>query len=84
MQEEEAGKNLSARGQSKEPEISKLWSRVHGQHASRAGGPAEAEGYEPRQQRVPAHAYAATSDILKEGLKGRQTVTEIERKDIVW
>ena len=45
--------------------MSELGALVHRQHAAGAGGPAKAEGDEPREQRVPTDAYTATSDLLR-------------------
>lgn len=76
MPEEEAGADLKAGGQSEDPKVTELRARIHRQHVARAGGPAEAEGDEPRKQRVPAYVNAAAPDLLRWCQRQRR-----ERKD---
>uniref|UniRef100_A0A8D0ESQ7 JunD proto-oncogene, AP-1 transcription factor subunit n=1 Tax=Strix occidentalis caurina TaxID=311401 RepID=A0A8D0ESQ7_STROC len=56
--QEEAGADLPPGGEGEEPQEPEHGVGLHGQFAPRAGRPAQAEGPQPRQQRLPAPAAA--------------------------
>uniref|UniRef100_A0A8C3BQP0 JunD proto-oncogene, AP-1 transcription factor subunit n=1 Tax=Cairina moschata TaxID=8855 RepID=A0A8C3BQP0_CAIMO len=56
--QEEAGAHLAPGGEGEEPQEPEHRAGLHRQPAPRAGGTAQAEGAQPRQQRLPAPAAA--------------------------
>uniref|UniRef100_A0A8U7NIV7 JunD proto-onco, AP-1 transcription factor subunit n=1 Tax=Corvus moneduloides TaxID=1196302 RepID=A0A8U7NIV7_CORMO len=70
--QEEAGADLPAGGEGEEPQEPEHGARLHRQPAPRAGRPAQAEGAQPRQQRLPtpAPAPAPGAGVLTPGGPG--------------
>uniref|UniRef100_A0A4W3JVC4 Jun proto-oncogene, AP-1 transcription factor subunit n=1 Tax=Callorhinchus milii TaxID=7868 RepID=A0A4W3JVC4_CALMI len=55
VQEEEAGAHRQTGGQGQEPQVAELGAVLHRQPPAGASGPTQAEGHEPRHQRLSTH-----------------------------
>lgn len=77
MPQEETGADIAAGGQSQESEDPEHGAGVHSLGPQGAGGPAQAEGDEPRQQWLPASAKPGPGV-----LKLTKTAPQKKRKDL--